>query len=58
MRVIERAIRSADFVLIPCRVGLFDLAGIRPVIAMRRSTASRLAFCSMPSTLAHLDGTA
>ena len=32
MAVIERAIASADFVVVPCRVGLFDLAGIRPVI--------------------------
>jgi cellulose biosynthesis protein BcsQ len=33
MEPIERAIRAADCVVIPTRVGLFDLGGIRPVIA-------------------------
>jgi chromosome partitioning protein len=36
MEPIERAIRVADAVLIPTRVGLFDLGGIRPVIAFCR----------------------
>jgi cellulose biosynthesis protein BcsQ len=33
MEPIERAVRAADCVVIPTRVGLFDLGGIRPVIA-------------------------
>ena len=33
MEPIERAIAAADVVVIPTRVGLFDLGGIRPVIA-------------------------
>jgi len=33
MEPIERAIAAADVVLIPTRVGLFDLGGIRPVIS-------------------------
>lgn len=32
MEPISRAIEAADFVLIPTRVGLFDIGGIRPVI--------------------------
>jgi chromosome partitioning protein len=33
MEPIERAIAVADLVLVPTRVGLFDIGGIRPVIA-------------------------
>jgi chromosome partitioning protein len=44
MRVIERAIRSADFVLIPCRVSLFDLAGIRPVIGYAQEHGKPFSF--------------
>ena len=36
MEPISRAIEAADFVLIPTRVGLFDVGGIRPVIGFCR----------------------
>lgn len=36
MEPIKRAIEAADFVLIPTRVGLFDIGGIRPVIGFCR----------------------
>jgi chromosome partitioning protein len=32
MEPISRAIEAADFVVVPTRVGLFDIGGIRPVI--------------------------
>ena len=44
MSVIERAIKAADFVLIPCRVGLFDLAGVRPVIGYAQEHEKPFAF--------------
>lgn len=44
MQVIERAIKAADFVLVPCRVGFFDLAGIRPVIGYAQEHGKKFAF--------------
>lgn len=37
MEPIERAIAAADVVVIPTRVGLFDLGGIRPVLGFCRA---------------------
>jgi cellulose biosynthesis protein BcsQ len=34
MEPISRAIEAADFVVIPTRVGPFDVSGIRPVIGL------------------------
>lgn len=44
MEPIKRAIEAADFVLIPTRVGLFDVGGIRPVIGYCQEAAKPFLF--------------
>lgn len=44
MDTIDRAVEAADFVLIPTRVGLFDLAGIQAVIGSCQEYSKPFAF--------------
>jgi chromosome partitioning protein len=44
MEPIDRAVGAADLVVIPTRVGLFDLAGIRPVIGFCKARARPFLF--------------
>lgn len=44
MDTIDRAVEAADFVLIPTRVGLFDLAGIQAVVGSCQEFGKPFAF--------------